>query len=148
VFWLVLLLALLRRPVDAGMGTSAFGFVSLIAAITNAFHPESAGRTDAGGAMSKSEYVNGGIAATNACRGDLRSLRKHGDRIVKPKFQIGDRVRKARGSSWQGAICGKYSTALTPEGYAVESERERGSVHIYPASLLEAVPENVKDAPR
>lgn len=59
------------------------------------------------------------------------------------KFKRGDRVRKTKGSSWQGVVCGEYSTALTPEGYAVESEREPGSVQIYPASALELVPDSV-----
>lgn len=36
-------------------------------------------------------------------------------------------------------MVGEYSTELTPEGYAVESEREPGSVQIYPASALERV---------
>ncbi|MPS58828.1 MAG: hypothetical protein E2594_16915 [Pseudomonas sp.] len=49
------------------------------------------------------------------------------------------RVRKTSGSEWQGRICGTYSTALTPEGYAVESEAHAGSVQIYPAKALEAV---------
>lgn len=53
------------------------------------------------------------------------------------KFKIGQRVRKTKGSSWQGCVVGFYSTFLTPEGYAVESEREPGSVQIYPASALE-----------
>ena len=52
-------------------------------------------------------------------------------------MKLGDRVRKLKGSSWQGVIVGTYSTALTPEGYAVESELEKGSVQIYPASALE-----------
>lgn len=56
-----------------------------------------------------------------------------------PKFKIGDRVRKIKGSSWQGRVCGTYSTSLTLEGYAVESEREPGSVQIYPAAALELV---------
>ena len=56
------------------------------------------------------------------------------------KFKRGDRVRKISGSSWQGRVCGEYSTSLTPEGYAVESEREPGSVQIYPAAALEFVP--------
>jgi hypothetical protein len=56
-----------------------------------------------------------------------------------PKFQIGDRVRKTKGSEWQGKIVGTYSTALTPEGYCVESEVHKGSVQIYPASALELV---------
>ena len=57
-----------------------------------------------------------------------------------PKFVFGDRVRKTKGSSWQGGVVGTYSTTLTPEGYCVESEREPGSVQIYPASALESVP--------
>lgn len=52
-------------------------------------------------------------------------------------FKIGDRVRKKRGSSWQGKVVGFYQTDLTPEGYAVESEREPGSVQIYPVQALE-----------
>lgn len=55
-------------------------------------------------------------------------------------FKPGDRVRKTTGSSWQGRVVGFYSTALTPVGYAVESEREPGSVQIYPESALVAVP--------
>ena len=54
-------------------------------------------------------------------------------------FALGDRVRKVKGSSWHGRVVGFYSTALTPVGYAVESEREPGSVQIYPESALEAV---------
>jgi hypothetical protein len=55
------------------------------------------------------------------------------------KFQIGDRVRKIRGSSWQGHVRGFYSTTLTPYGCCVESEHEIGSVQIYPERALEAV---------
>lgn len=55
------------------------------------------------------------------------------------RFVLGDRVRKMKGSSWQGRVCGFYSTSLTPVGYAVESEREPGSVQIYPEAALEAV---------
>lgn len=54
------------------------------------------------------------------------------------KFRMGDYVKKTKGSSWEGTIVGFYRTALTPEGYAVESATERGSVQIYPASALEA----------
>lgn len=54
-------------------------------------------------------------------------------------FKIGDRVRKKSGSEWQGIIVGEYSTKLTPEGYAVESEYHAGSVQIYPVSALEKV---------
>lgn len=55
------------------------------------------------------------------------------------KFPIGSRVRKIKGSRWQGRVVGTYSTELTPEGYAVESETEHGSVQIYPAHALELV---------
>lgn len=57
------------------------------------------------------------------------------------KFAMGDRVKKTSGSEWVGHICGTYSTALTPEGYAVESEAHAGSVQIYPDKALEAAPE-------
>jgi dihydrofolate reductase (trimethoprim resistance protein) len=53
------------------------------------------------------------------------------------KFQIGDAVRKTKGSQWSGKVVGWYSTELTPEGYAVESSSEHGSVQIYPAAALE-----------
>lgn len=51
-------------------------------------------------------------------------------------FKRGDRVEKISGSSWRGIVAGEYSTSLTPEGYAVESENEPGSVQIYPAKAL------------
>lgn len=53
------------------------------------------------------------------------------------KFKQGDLVRKTKGSQWHGYIVGTYSTTLTPEGYAVESLTEKGSVQIYPAAALE-----------
>lgn len=56
------------------------------------------------------------------------------------KFQLGNRVTKTKGSSWTGRVVGTYSTSLTPEGYAVESENEPGSVQIYPASALAPLP--------
>lgn len=59
-----------------------------------------------------------------------------------PAFKRGDRVRKVSGSAWQGIVVGEYSTALTPEGYAVESDAHPGSVQIYPAKALELVPAN------
>src|SRR5690606_14495107 len=52
------------------------------------------------------------------------------------KFAIGDRVEKIKGSSWSGCVVGFYSTSFTPQGYAVESENEPGSVQIYPESAL------------
>ncbi len=53
------------------------------------------------------------------------------------KFQIGDLVKKIKGSQWHGQVVGTYSTELTPEGYCVESSTEIGSVQIYPAAALE-----------
>lgn len=50
-------------------------------------------------------------------------------------YALGTRMRKKSGSSWQGKVVGYYST----EGYCIESEREPGSVQIYPASALEVV---------
>jgi hypothetical protein len=54
---------------------------------------------------------------------------------------MGHRVRKKSGSAWHGRIVGTYRTTLTAEGYCVESEREPGSVQIYPAHALMAVEE-------
>ncbi len=62
------------------------------------------------------------------------------------KFVVGQRVRKTKGSEWQGIIVGEYSTTLTPEGYAVESEAHLGSVQIYPVGALELVP-SLRDEP-
>lgn len=55
------------------------------------------------------------------------------------KFAVGNHVRKRSGSSWQGYVVGWYSTKLTPEGYAVESDAHSGSVQIYPAAALEII---------
>lgn len=55
------------------------------------------------------------------------------------KFNFHDSVRKIKGASWRGKVVGWYSTELTPEGYAVESFTERGSVQIYPADALEKI---------
>ena len=60
-------------------------------------------------------------------------------RDVYAKFQLGDTVRKTKGSQWHGKVVGTYSTTLTPEGYAVESSTEIGSVQIYPAAALEDI---------
>lgn len=51
-------------------------------------------------------------------------------------FKLGDRVTKKSGSSWTGKVVGFYSTSFTPEGYAIESETETGSVQIYPVRAL------------
>lgn len=59
--------------------------------------------------------------------------------IYKPlgwKYELGDVVKKKSGSSWTGKVVGFYSTDLTPEGYAVESMHETGSVQIYPVKAL------------
>lgn len=69
----------------------------------------------------------------------IRSLTLPSDLVAVPKFKIGDRVEKIKGSSWRGRIVGTYSTELTKEGYAVESENEPGSVQIYPADALRAM---------
>ena len=54
------------------------------------------------------------------------------------KFKYGDRVRKKGDKGqWHGCIVGFYSTLITPKGYCVESERETGSVQIYPENALE-----------
>jgi hypothetical protein len=54
------------------------------------------------------------------------------------KFKRGDRVRKKGDKGqWHGHIVGEYSATCTTIGYAVESERETGSVQIYPESALE-----------
>jgi hypothetical protein len=55
------------------------------------------------------------------------------------KWPIGTTVFKTQGSSWHGKVVGYYSTVLTPDGYCVESDREPGSVHIYPRSALAAL---------
>lgn len=55
------------------------------------------------------------------------------------KFKRGDLVTKISGSNWTGIVVGEYSTELTPEGYAVESNTEKGSVQIYPAKALKLV---------
>jgi len=57
-----------------------------------------------------------------------------------PKFKFGERVTKTKGSSWTGLVCGFYSTALTLNGYCVESENEPGSVQLYPVAALSATP--------
>jgi hypothetical protein len=76
-----------------------------------------------------------------ALRKDAQAWRaaRPADGVAVPaeKFKLGDTVRKTKGSQWSGIVVGTYSTALTPEGYAVESSTEKGSVQIYPAGALE-----------
>ncbi len=54
-------------------------------------------------------------------------------------WPIGTRVEKIKGANWRGRVVGRYSTALTADGYCVESEWEPGSVQIYPHAALRAV---------
>jgi hypothetical protein len=73
---------------------------------------------------------------------ELASLR--GAVTTAPSFDmplelpLGTRVTKIKGSSWTGRVVGFYSTSFTPEGYAIESENEPGSVQIYPRSAIRA----------
>jgi dihydrofolate reductase (trimethoprim resistance protein) len=57
------------------------------------------------------------------------------------RFQLGDKVQKIRGSEWHGTVVGFYQTRMTPQGYAVESMFEAGSVQIYPEAALEKLTE-------
>jgi len=60
-------------------------------------------------------------------------------------MKLGDRVQKIKGSHWHGIIVGSYSTELTPIGWCVESEFEKGSVQLYPESALEIItPDNYR----
>jgi dihydrofolate reductase (trimethoprim resistance protein) len=82
-----------------------------------------------------------------AAKGDMGQISKvvgsQNERQLKQPepttFGLGDRVRKKSGAAWQGCVVGWYSTTLTPEGYAVESEAHPGSVQIYPVAALERV---------
>ncbi len=66
--------------------------------------------------------------------------------MSEPKFTLGQRVTKIKGSKWTGRVVGFYSTSLTPIGYAVESETETGSVQIYPEAALTALSYQAKAA--
>jgi dihydrofolate reductase (trimethoprim resistance protein) len=61
-------------------------------------------------------------------------------------FGVGDRVRKKSGAAWQGRIVGWYSTQLTPEGYAVESEAHPGSCRFTQSRRLSAWPNSSIEA--
>src|SRR5437667_344556 len=81
-------------------------------------------------------------ASGTAARGGVAVGASHDHQIQPPlpaTFGLGERVRKKSGAAWQGHIVGWYSTKLTPEGYAVESEAHPGSVQIYPVAALERV---------
>jgi dihydrofolate reductase (trimethoprim resistance protein) len=58
---------------------------------------------------------------------------------IAEKYPLGTTVRKVRGSNWHGRIVGYYKTDLTPQGVAVESDLEKGSVQIYLVQALEVL---------
>lgn len=80
------------------------------------------------------------LAVAQAIREAEAPAYERGQRGAGRQFQLGERVTKIKGSSWTGRVVGFYSTSLTPEGYAIESETERGSVQIYPAAAIRALP--------
>lgn len=55
-------------------------------------------------------------------------------------FQTGDILILEKFDPTTGLYERDGTTPLTPIGYAIESEREPGSVQIYPQSALEPVP--------
>lgn len=55
------------------------------------------------------------------------------------KFQLGDEVKKIKGSEWEGPVVGFYSDELTPRGYVVASKYHKGCKQIYPEAALELV---------
>ena len=94
------------------------------------------------------EYTDHSNSAPCVCRGEKEQRRCGGcadgtEGAAFPgthtKFKLGEHVRKTKGSRWSGKVVGFYSTALTQEGYAVESSYEVGSVQIYPVAALEKV---------
>lgn len=87
--------------------------------------------------LSAAKILRTEIAATEQAKRmtDTKTMEKPSTHL----WSYGTRVRKKRGSSWQGRVVGFYSTSLTPEGYAVESEREPGNVQIYPYAALEMI---------
>lgn len=86
------------------------------------------------------EFVGGETVAIAIVKGEIAppsvAARSLPTAFLHTKHRFGDRVTKIRGSSWTGLVCGFYSTALTPIGYAVESENEPGSVQVYPEAAL------------
>lgn len=68
---------------------------------------------------------------------DLQKPETVSNSVNKSKYKIGDMVQKKSGSSWRGTVCGFYATKQTPNGVAVESAFESGSVQIYPEAALE-----------
>ena len=94
------------------------------------------GYLDPDGALAKAEYddvIDAADAAIARAESAIESSSKP------CAFRLGDLVKKVSGSAWEGRIVGTYITALTPEGYAVESASHPGSVQIYPAKALTLV---------
>lgn len=104
---------------------------------TRATPPAPAGLAPAGLAGAKGQAWARAVLHSDTA---LTANASQPDRVVdvlrEGAFKLGDRVTKTKGSSWTGRIVGTYSTSLTPEGYAVESENEHGSVQIYPRAAL------------
>lgn len=89
-------------------------------------------------------YDSGLLETAAEIAKSINAISPSPDHVLVPAFHMGQRVEKVSGSSWRGKIVGTYSTELTPEGYAVESENEPGSVQIYPAKALCAMITEVK----
>ena len=89
------------------------------------------------GEWAKNEQLRVMLDAVASRTAILKDGKRIDPREMYPKFQLGDTVRKTKGSQWHGTVVGTYSTSLTPEGYAVENKYEAGSVQIYPAAALE-----------
>jgi hypothetical protein len=86
--------------------------------------------------LSELDIVNAIRNADNAVEA-IRILREHTEKNY--KYKMGDRVQKISGGNWHGHVVGFYSTSLTPIGYAIESEREEGSVQLYPEKAIEII---------
>ena len=87
------------------------------------------------------ETVDEAVAAWNNREAAEARARLEGAKAMQwpDQWPLGTRVRKRKGASWQGRVVGYYSTHLTPRGYAVESERETGSVQLYPEAAFEVI---------
>ncbi len=110
--------------------------------------PESFAKADANAALA--QMVEEALATTDAAPAPYAMSKAETDALNRALlrsikfidapgvYALGDRVRKKSGSQWSGRVVGYYSTALTPQGVAVESEHHVGSVQIYPATALES----------
>jgi len=87
-------------------------------------------------ACNQSRLAFAGIVSVQSAIDALDSIDRPVLKGSERKFHLGERVTKIKGSQWTGRVVGFYSTELTPIGYAVESETERGSVQIYPEAAL------------